>query len=71
MIEKMRNQNVVIYHHPNPEMKSFLISEEISAQRVEHFKRPLQKGLGEILEVSHQSLAGPKTVGFIIVPSIV
>ncbi len=67
----MRNQNVVIYHHPNPEMKSFLISEEISAQRIEHFKRPLQKGSGEILEVSHQSLVGPKTVGFIIVPSIV
>jgi hypothetical protein len=50
MIEKMRNQNVGIYHHPNPEMKSFLISEEISAPRVEHFKRPLQKGSEEILE---------------------
>lgn len=37
----MSKEGVVIYHHPNPEMRSFLTSEEISAFRVEHFKRPL------------------------------
>ena len=51
MIEDKRNQNIIIYHHPNPEIKSFLISEEISAPRVEHFKKPLQKGSEEISEL--------------------
>jgi hypothetical protein len=37
----MNEQDIVIYHHPNPEMKSFLLSEEISAPRVEHIKNPL------------------------------
>jgi len=37
----MAEQDIVIYHHPNPEMKSFLLSEEISAPRVEHLKKPL------------------------------
>ena len=31
---------IVIYQHPNPELKSFLTSESISALRVEHFKIP-------------------------------
>jgi hypothetical protein len=50
VIEKIRDQNVVIYRHPNPEMRSFLISEEISALRVEHFKKPHLKDLEEISE---------------------
>lgn len=50
MIEKTRNQNVVIYHHPNPEMRSFLVLEAISAPRVEHFKKPLRKESEEISE---------------------
>jgi len=39
----MRNPEIVIYNHPNPEMKSFLTNVEISALRVEHFKRPLNE----------------------------
>ena len=34
---------VEIYHHPNPEIRSFLTNIEISAHRVEKFKRPLEK----------------------------
>jgi hypothetical protein len=39
----MRNPEIVIYNHPNPEMKSFLTTVEISAPRVEHFRKPLSK----------------------------
>jgi hypothetical protein len=41
--KRMRNSEVVIYKHPNREMKSFLTNVEISALRVEHFKKPLDK----------------------------
>ena len=34
----MNKREISIYHHPNPEMKSFLTREDISAMRVEHFK---------------------------------
>jgi hypothetical protein len=37
----MAEQDIVIYNHPNPEMKSFLLNEEVSAPRVEHLKNPL------------------------------
>ena len=39
----MNHQPIDIYHHPNPEMKSFLTREDISAMRVELFKAPLDK----------------------------
>jgi hypothetical protein len=39
----MAEQDIVIYKHPNPEMKSFLLSEEVSAPRVEHLKNPLSQ----------------------------
>ena len=38
----MNDRDIEIYHHPNPEMKSFITQEDISAMRVEHFKRPLE-----------------------------
>lgn len=34
---------VEIYLHPNPEIRSFLTNIEISAYRVEKFKKPLEK----------------------------
>jgi hypothetical protein len=37
----MAEQDIVIYHHPNTEMKSFLLSQEISAPRVEHLRNPM------------------------------
>ena len=37
----MDEKKVVIYHHPNPEMKSFLMPREVSAPRVELFRKPL------------------------------
>lgn len=46
----MREQKVVIYNHPNPEMKSFLTTVEISTPRVEHFKKPLDKDSENILK---------------------
>ena len=38
----MDENKISIYHHPNPEMKSFLTQEDISALRVEHFKNALE-----------------------------
>jgi len=45
----MRDNKVVIYHHPNGEIKSFLTPEEIFPPRVEYFKRPLDKDSEETL----------------------
>ena len=42
-VEKMPEWEVKIYHHPNPEIKSFLTSVAISTPRVEKFKKPLEK----------------------------
>ena len=42
-IRVTRYKNIVIYNHPNPEMKSFLMNEEISTPRVEHFNNRLSK----------------------------
>jgi hypothetical protein len=46
----MSAQKVRIYDHPNPQLKSFLTSLEICAYRVEHFKRPLDRGSEKALE---------------------
>ena len=37
----MAEQEIVIYDHPNREMKSFLTQVELSPPRLEHFKKPL------------------------------
>ena len=45
-MEKKKNTidwQVEIYLHPNPEIRSFLTNTEISAYRVEKFKKPLEK----------------------------
>lgn len=44
------DSKVTIYRHPNPEIRSFLISEEISSFRVEHFKRPLSENSRDALK---------------------
>jgi len=46
----MRDNKVVIYHHPNREIKSFLTPEEIFPLRVEYFKSPLDKDSEETLK---------------------
>lgn len=46
----MGEQKVVIYHHPNPEMKSFLTPLEIFPPRVEHLKNPLKEDSQAILK---------------------
>jgi hypothetical protein len=40
---KMNDREVTIYHHPNPEIKSFLTAQDISAPRVEIFRPPLNE----------------------------
>ena len=45
---KMIRGEVTIYHHPNPEIRSFLTTEEISAPRVEIFKSPLTEDAEQI-----------------------
>jgi hypothetical protein len=52
-MEKAKNTfewKVEIYHHPNPEIRSFLTNTEISAHRVEIFERPLEKDWEHILK---------------------
>lgn len=41
--ENTSEWKIEIYHHPNPEIRSFLTNIEISAPRVENFKEPLEK----------------------------
>ena len=41
---------VTIYRHPNPGLRSFFTSEEISSFRVEHFKKPLNRDSEETLK---------------------
>lgn len=45
-MEKKKNtldRQIEIYIHPNPEIRSFLTNTEISAYRVEKFKKPPEK----------------------------
>ena len=52
-MEKVKNTfewKVEIYHHPNPEIRSFLTNTEISAHRVEIFKRTLEEDWEHILK---------------------
>ena len=51
MTSPMRDHKIVIYNHPNPEIKSFLVDEEISAFRVERFKKPLDKNSENSLQL--------------------
>ncbi len=37
----MDNHTVTVYRHPNPEIRSFLTTIDLSAPRVEYFKSPL------------------------------
>lgn len=46
----MRDDKVVIYHHPNREIKSFLMPKEIFPLRVENFRSPLDQDSEEALK---------------------
>jgi len=46
----MSDEKVVIYDHPNPEFKSFLLPEEVSPPRVERFQKPLDRNGEERLK---------------------
>ncbi|MGD2125573.1 MAG: NifU N-terminal domain-containing protein [Desulfobacteraceae bacterium] len=66
----MNEPEIVIYHHPNPQMKSFLTHEEVSAPRVEHFKKPLTKESEEALKAL--GLIGAQTVREIMaIPGVI
>lgn len=45
----MQNPKIVVYDYPNPEIKSFITTFEMSSPRVEHFKKPLDKGSEDTL----------------------
>ncbi len=45
----MNGPRVVVYKHPNPQIRSFFTSDEISAYRVEYFKNPLREDSEEVL----------------------
>jgi len=46
----MVDSDIRIYHHPNPQIKSFLTTEEIFAPRVEAFKNPLDREMEDVLK---------------------
>lgn len=46
----MGDPEIVIYNHPNPEMKSFLTTVEISAPRLERFKKPFDRDSIDVLK---------------------
>lgn len=46
----MTEPRVVVYRHPNSEIRSFLTSNEISTYKVEHFRNPLGEGSEEVLK---------------------
>lgn len=52
-MEKKKNtldRQIEIYIHPNPEIRSFLTNTEISAYRVEKFKKPPEKNWDHTLK---------------------
>jgi Zn-dependent membrane protease YugP len=52
-MEKKKNtldRRIEIYIHPNPEIRSFLTNTEISAYRVEKFKKPPEKNWDHTLK---------------------
>jgi len=59
----MNDQKIVVYYHPNPELRSFLTRDEICAPRVEYFRRPLT-------EESDQTLTQLGILGAQIVKAI-
>jgi hypothetical protein len=46
----MKEAGVVVYHHPNPHIRSFLTSVEVFAPRVGHFKKRIDKGSKDTYE---------------------
>ena len=40
-IREQHQEGITVYHHPNLEIRSYLIEENISSLRVEHLKGPL------------------------------
>jgi hypothetical protein len=59
----MGEPRVVVYRHPNPVIRSFLTTNEVSAYRVEHFKGPID-------EDSEELLKGLGTIGEMVVREI-
>ncbi len=39
----MKDPDITIYEHPNPQMKSFLLPEDISPPRLDNFENPLSQ----------------------------
>ncbi|MBW1999980.1 MAG: NifU N-terminal domain-containing protein [Deltaproteobacteria bacterium] len=54
------SEEVVVYNHPNPEIRSFLPPENICPPVVEHFKKPVEKDFQVM--VKRLGLIGAQTV---------
>jgi len=59
-MKAMKKPRVVIYNHPNSEIKSFLTPKEISAYKVECFRSPLKEDADE--NVRSLGLIGERVV---------
>lgn len=66
----MAQEEIVIYEHPNREMKSFLTSMEVSPPLVERFRKPLTEASQPILK-KLGLIAGQLVKEIIALPGVV
>jgi len=72
----MSISKIVIYKHPNPEIRSFITSEEVSPPRVEYFKKPIDNRAEDLLnrlgiigsQIVRETIAIPGVVDIRIKP---
>ncbi len=74
ILECRKDTNVVesdikIYHHPNPQIKSFLTDTEISVPRVEAFRQPLDSSNEDVLK-QIGSIAGQIVRDIMSIPGV-
>jgi hypothetical protein len=57
-IREPYRDGIAVYHHPNPQIRSYLVEEDISSFQVEHLKSPLTaetlKGLAKLGRIGAQ-----------------
>ncbi len=65
----MGNEGIKIYRHPNPEIISVILPEEISTYRVEFFKLPISRESKERMKALGK-IAGIMTEEIMAIPGI-
>ena len=65
----MVESGIKIYHHPNPQIKSFLTDTAISVPRVEAFRKPLDSSNEDVLK-QIGSIAGQIVRDIMSIPGV-